>query len=180
MNDSTDVSNMSSSISNSSDNEIENEYEEQAHIQKARNKRHIAFKNNSQLIQHMSDGYRCMNETTNNYSNQTNNTSVMSTVSNRQDKQGNLNLLATHLQTSSFILYHKSENNHPSHKTDAFRSPLDNQRINLNSFVRQISKTPKTIKRKGQLIAAGEKSKQVFGTPDYLSPELLLGIYFYI
>ena len=109
MNDSTDVSNMSSSTStsNSSDNEIENDYEAEAKAQ--RNKRHIAFKNNSQLIQHMSDGYRFMNETSNNFSHQTN-TSALSTTSHKHqnfDKHGNLNLPTTHLQTSSFILYHK-------------------------------------------------------------------------
>ncbi len=65
-------------------------------------------------------------------------------------------------QTSSYILMDL--------KTHQFQSPAAD-RFHVQ---RHVSKTPKTIKKRGQLIAAAE-SKQVFGTPDYLSPELLRG-----
>lgn len=161
MNDSTDVSNISSSTSHSTDNE--SEYEESK--QHVRANRHIAFKNNSQLIQHMSDGYRCLTENSQHSVNQSisqQNTSALSVSNNKLA----LNPPACH-QTSSFVLM--------NHKSDIFKSPLDNrQSPNPSVFTRQISKTPKTIKKRGQIIAA-ETNKHVFGTPDYLSPELLLG-----
>ncbi len=61
MNDSTDVSNVSSSTSNSSDCD---EAGFEVPKQRLALSRHIAFKDNSQLVQHMSDGYKCsVNET---------------------------------------------------------------------------------------------------------------------
>ena len=66
--------------------------------------------------------------------------------------------------TSSFILLNPTN--------DVFKSPAD-----LNSSSRpssQSQKTPKTIKKRGLVLTICNKNKQVFGTPDYLSPELLL------
>jgi len=61
MNDSTDVSNMSSSTSNSSECD-ETGFEEPK--QRLVPSKSIAFKDNSHLVQHMSDGYKCsINET---------------------------------------------------------------------------------------------------------------------
>lgn len=157
LNDSTDVSNISSSTSNSSVAE-ESEYESENN---KRDHKRIGFKNNSQLVQHMSDGYKCFSDTNN-----TNNISAISSASHRTDKVQNNLIPMSNQITSSFIL---------SHKTDMFKSPIDNRQApNSLGLCRQFSKTPKTIKKRGQIIAA-EKSKQVFGTPDYLSPELLLG-----
>lgn len=65
--------------------------------------------------------------------------------------------------TSSFVLMNPNLN-------DNFKSPLDSSIIRPSSQ----PKTPKTIKKRGHVISSQEK-KQVFGTPDYLSPELLLG-----
>lgn len=71
-----------------------------------------------------------------------------------------------HHNTSSYIL---------SNKDNQFKSPV-NLNASRSSRPCSQSKTPKTIKKRGQIIniCSQEKNKQVFGTPDYLSPELLL------
>ena len=71
--------------------------------------------------------------------------------------------------TSSYILLSKDQDHYQ------FKSPV-NLNTRRSSRPSSQSKTPKTIKKRGQLIniCSQEKNKQVFGTPDYLSPELLL------
>jgi len=86
---------------------------------------------------------------------------------NNENKQQTNESLLTNL-TSSFILLPNNNNNN-----DIFKSPC----MNTSGFNRPCSqKTPKTIKKRGQIlnICSQEKNKQVFGTPDYLCPELLL------
>ena len=165
----------SSVIENECDFSIENESTSLDIIKlKQNNKKRIAFKNNSQLVQqyNFSDGYKCLpDDLTNN-----NNSHFNGSMTNNQQRhlgETHNAIVSNHSSfTSSFVLLAKD-------KSDNFKSPLDKRRIsNMHNgnMHKPHSKTPKTIRKRGQIInAREEKSKQVFGTPDYLSPELLLG-----
>ena len=143
--------------------------------------RKIKFKNNSQLIQQhnvsaisYTEGFKfAQPNSTNPLSNVTNaslllnstkgtfNQSLMQNVMTPPNPQPqNLSV------TSSFVFLNKEKN-------DDFKSPITQNEFSRNP---SHSKTPKTIKKRGQLVSVGnEQNRHVFGTPDYLCPELLLG-----
>ena len=125
-------------------------------------KKKIAFKNNSQLAQQhnvstasFTDGFKFNNENLNQSKSQ-----IAMTPPNPQ------------FFTSSFIFLNNKDN------LDMFKSPIGpSSIINPNAFNLR-TKTPKTLKKKSRLAGnEDQKNRQVFGTPDYLSPELLLGEY---
>lgn len=142
----------------------------------------IAFKNNSQLVQqhNMSTSENDTHKTAHSILN----ASVNSSKSSFQASNLPLAMTPPNPQlsyTSSFLYASKD-------KSELFKSPLNliptNANNNLDTSLSQVinlkrdnfSKTPKTIKKRGKLMSiCNEQSKQVFGTPDYLSPELLLG-----
>jgi hypothetical protein len=157
------------------------------------NKKHIAFKNNSQLVQHhsmctsLTDGFSLLHN-----ANLGNNaeTPQMCAVPNLMNAHHANMLTPPNPQipssfTSSFILA-------ASNKECQFISPapsnvfMNNQVAGLGGSIFRFnsksiqnlahSKTPKTIKKRGKLLSVGnEQNRHVFGTPDYLCPELLLG-----
>lgn len=82
--------------------------------------------------------------------------------------------------TSSFLYYQAGAQscqspgmNHNYHHTNNSANVSMNKSNSQGTVQQQrYIKTPKTIKKRGRLV---DPSNQVFGTPDYLSPELLLG-----
>lgn len=125
-------------------------------------KKKITFKNNSQLVQQhnvslnsFTDGFKLNNENLNQSKIQ-----IPLTPPNPQ------------FFTSSFIFLNKKEN------IDMFKSPLGPSSIINPNICNIRTKTPKTLKKKSRLASVeDQQNRQVFGTPDYLSPELLLGEY---
>ena len=128
----------------------------------------ISFKSNTQLIApnnmsiSMTEGFKLMS------SNETNlNVSCASLKCNTVSHSGFLSCLPQTSYTSSFVLLSRD-----NHKNDAFKSPKCDESAEFIAERKVInSKTPKTIKKRGRVV---EPNRQVFGTPDYLSPELLL------
>ncbi len=118
-------------------------------IENKKKTNYVAF--NSQLVQNISltDSFKPPISMTS-----------MSSVANTSE--------VAYRNTSSYVLLNKDNN-------QQFKSPI-NLNTSRSSRPSSQSKTPKTIKKRGQLmnICSQEKNKQVFGTPDYLSPELLL------
>ena len=136
----------------------------------------IAFKNNSQLVQEhqisalsLTDGYK-MNAST--YLNSTNKTLAHKTSNANMTSMTPPPLHSHHTfsLTSSFLISNKERLD-----PECFKSPISNQSVFLKADVIH-SKTPKSVMKRGQLMSlCTQKNRQVFGTPDYLCPELLLG-----
>lgn len=145
----------------------------------ARTKR-IAFKNNSQLVQQhnvsstsYTDGFKFTNDHLNSSKSAINltNAPIMPITMTPPNPQISF--------TSSFIYLSSKDKSHDYFKSPLGPSALSSMNIISNQFFSSKTKTPKTLKKKGRLISAGDENqqqnRQVFGTPDYLSPELLLG-----
>jgi hypothetical protein len=134
--------------------------------------RRIKFKNNSQLIQQhnvsatsYTEGFRFAQPLSNVANASILLNSTKGTFSNQSLMQ-NVMTPPNLSVTSSFVFLNKEKN-------DDFKSPIAHNELSRNP---SHSKTPKTIKKRGQLVSVGnEQNRHVFGTPDYLCPELLLG-----
>ncbi|RNA04199.1 serine threonine- kinase greatwall isoform X2 [Brachionus plicatilis] len=117
-------------------------------------KKKIKFKNSSQLVQQhnvstssFTDGFKFNNENLN---------PIAMTPPNAQ------------FFTSSFLFLNNN--------LDMFKSPMGPGSIIDPGASNFRTKTPKTLKKKSRLASIeDQQNRQVFGTPDYLSPELLLG-----
>jgi hypothetical protein len=167
--------------------------EQQQQIQN--NKKRIAFKNNSQLVQQhnltscsVTDGFKIPTHTTHDVS-----TMNLSNHVNHNHHPSSIVMTPPnpHISsfTSSFLLRDRIIH-------DSFKSPVSSSSNNLNEIGGHanihaattspvqnqlnhnllFAKTPKTIKKRGAFVnVCDEQTRQVFGTPDYLSPELLMG-----
>ena len=156
------------------------------------NKKVATFKNQSQLVQEhqisalsLTDGYKFsshLHETNPNTTN--NNMSYLNSTNkaNFANKTNNVvSMTPPHSHVSSFSSSFLLNNNNNNNKdkavvvnSDSFKSPMNNQNVFLQNTHR--SKTPKSVMKRGQVMSLStQKNRHVFGTPDYLCPELLLG-----
>lgn len=163
----------------------------------------IAFKSNSQLVQQhnisMTDGFKLSSHLSNK---DMLSASTKTTAANSFPPVMPITMTPPNPQLPfQFSFLSKPNNNNDS---DLFKSPVGcgiiqpsdsmitqnkneqsinqtdsnsntNNNANNNQVIAVIIKTPKTIIKKGkQMNVFSEKDRHVFGTPDYLSPELLL------
>ena len=148
-------------------------------IRKENNFKRITFKNQSQLVQEhqisalsLTDGYKVSNlhENTNisSYLNSTN--KVFANKTNHI-----VNMTPPHSHISSFSSSFLIGNNNKEKVIDSesFKSPMNNQNVFIPNG--HSSKTPKSVIKRGQVLSLStQKNRHVFGTPDYLCPELLM------
>ncbi len=151
------------------------------------NKKVATFKNQSQLVQEhqisalsLTDGYKFsshLHETNANTTN--NNMSYLNSTNkaNFANKTNNgVSMTPPHSHVSSFSSSFLLNNKDKAVvvNSDSFKSPMNNQNVFLQNTHR--SKTPKSVMKRGQVMSLStQKNRHVFGTPDYLCPELLLG-----
>jgi hypothetical protein len=153
-------------------------------------KKIATFKNQSQLVQEhqisalsLTDGFKFSshlhetnaNTTNNNMSSYLNSTNKVN-FANRTNNVVSMTPPHSHVSSfsSSFLLNNNNKDKAVVVNSDSFKSPMNNQNMFLQNTHR--SKTPKSVMKRGQVMSLStQKNRHVFGTPDYLCPELLLG-----
>ena len=149
-------------------------------IRKENNFKRITFKNQSQLVQEhqisalsLTDGYKLSNlhENTNisSYLNSTN-----KVFANKTNHIVNMTPPHSHMSSFSSSFLIGNNNKEKVIYSESFKSPMNNQNVFIPNG--HSSKTPKSVIKRGQVLSLStQKNRHVFGTPDYLCPELLMG-----